>query len=101
MIRLFMRKVREHPKLTELMKIVPGYREEIGECIKRFKNLDFGNLSDEELYENTEAIAQESGLLQSCYVTSWGILAIMTNFDTQITTLCFMQIMPKGSHFGF
>jgi len=101
-MRIYMRKVREHPELANLKRIVPGFEEEVEESIKRFKNLDFGALDEEELNENTETIAAEEGLILSRYFLSWGCLSIITNLYTQITTLCFIRIIPRGpSHFGF
>lgn len=91
-----------HGAARELFESSALYREEAGDALERFRNLDFGSVGVNELIDNTETIANETGMLIGSYKSVLGgYTNIIHNMDFGKTIITFVHVVVKCSHFGF
>lgn len=90
-----------HGAARELFESSALYREEVGDALERFRYLDFGSVGDE-LIDNTETIANETGMLIGSYKSVLGgYTNIIHNMDFGKTIITFVHKPVKCSHYGF
>ena len=78
------------------------YRDEVEDALKRFRNLDFGDVSNQDLNDNTDTLANESGMLVGRYKTAFGgFTNVIHNMDFGKTIVTLVLVPVKCSHFGF
>lgn len=66
-----------------------NFSEEIGKCLKRYINCDWGEMEKEDKEMNNNAVKNNDDRIFAAYRTSKGKVYIITEWDRSYTTIMF------------
>ena len=75
--------------VMNMMREDEDFRREVNESVKRYCNMDWGKLGEDDAQMNNEAVVNGDNRIMAAYETVAGDIWIMTEWDRSATTVLF------------